>query len=145
MVYREGSEGRNILVAATGGWVRGRDRRTGERVWEVNVAHSGGSFATYHEAIELIVREDVVLAAALMDKSLYCIEYQTGAVIGRVDLGTIGRKSILVDGNQIFVGCGREIRCYDLHGNSLWEDLGDKGAGVVSLGLPGNVRQADQT
>jgi outer membrane protein assembly factor BamB len=145
MTHAEGSGGAPILVTATGGWVRGRDRRTGARLWEVKVAHGGGALSTYHEAIELIVREDIVLAAAYMDESLYCLDYRTGAVVGRVELGQIGRKSLLVDGDQIFVGYQREIRCYDFRGNLLWEDTGDKGAGVVSFGFPGNVRQADQT
>lgn len=135
-----------LLIVATGGRVRSIDRRTGERQWEVAVVESSHPLGAHvHQAIELIVREDVVLAAAYASKQLFCIDYRTGAVIGCVDLGTIGRKTLLIDGDQIFVGRGREVRCYDLRGQLLWQDSGQDGAsGVVSLGFPGNVRQADQ-
>jgi outer membrane protein assembly factor BamB len=129
----------NLVITAVAGFVRGLDRTTGRRVWEVQVVKDARPLAScIHLAIELVIREDMILAAAYSDN-------HTGAVRWYADLGRIGRKTILLDGDQIFVGLIRSLFCYNVRGELLWADSAETGgSGVVSLGVPGNVRQADQ-
>jgi hypothetical protein len=56
-----------------------------------------------------------------------------------------GRGTLLVDGHQLFTGVCGEIVCFDWNGALLWHDpLKGRGIAPMSLGLPGNVRQADR-
>lgn len=136
----------DLVITAVAGFVRGLDRTTGRRVWEVQVVKDARPLAScIHLAIELVIRGDMILAAAYSDRLLFCIDYHTGTVRWYADLGRIGRKTILLDGDQIFVGLIRSLFCYNVRGELQWADSAEMGgSGVVSLGVPGNVRQADQ-
>jgi outer membrane protein assembly factor BamB len=130
------------------GFVRGLDRATGRRVWEVQVVENAHPIAAQiHQGIALAIAEPqgLVFASAYGDRLLFCIEYATGTVRWYADLERVGRKTLLVDGDQLFVGLIRTVRCYGLRGALQWEDAAEGGgAGVVALGVPGNVQQADQ-
>jgi outer membrane protein assembly factor BamB len=129
-----------ILVIGIGDSVLGLDRRSGERRW---VAKDLGSGVT----VEIQVDEARVFA--VVGQELTLLDYQTGAVLGRVTLPTPApyRPTMLSDRDHLYVACGGEVACVHIAtGRVLWHD-NLKGFGIrsVALGLPGRVRQSDET
>ena len=133
----------NILVSACMGRVRGIDSATGRLLWEVQLQEGGALTAAIQEAMEIVVRDDVVLVAPSSTDELTCINYRSGALIGKVKVG-IGRKTMLVEDGRIFVGVSGNVKCLTFQGELLWEDHPEGVRGCVAFGFPGNVRQADQ-
>jgi outer membrane protein assembly factor BamB len=139
-MYRADSrEDRSILVAAFNGKVFGLDRASGVPRWAVNVEEHGGE-------VELAVDADVVVACT--HTRLTFIRYATGEILRLVEL--VGeypsRPLMLIDGGQILIARHGEVSCYALSGDALWlQPFTGHGFGSVALGLPGQVRQADDT
>lgn len=51
---------------------------------------------------------------------------------------------MLVDGGHVYVARGGEVTCFTTQGQVVWfNPFKGKGTGSIALGLPGNVRQAD--
>lgn len=138
-MYRESAEeDRSILVTAFNGKVFGIDRATGQVRWKF----AGPS----HGEVELVVGSGVVVACGT--KQLCFIELATGRPLRVVELvGQFAQRPImLIDGPHIFVARAGEIGCYTTSGDWLWaQPLTGEGMGHMSLALPGNARQADQT
>ncbi|MBK7585135.1 MAG: PQQ-binding-like beta-propeller repeat protein [Myxococcales bacterium] len=138
-MYRQSAdEDRSILVSAFNGKVFGIERSTGQIRWKFP-GRIGGE-------VELAVGAGVVVACA--SKQLAFLEYATGRPLRIVDLvGEFPTRAImLIDGSQIFVARAGEITCYTTSGDLLWsQPLIGEGIGHVSLALPGNARQADQS
>jgi len=53
---------------------------------------------------------------------------------------------MMIDGGQIFIARNGEVACYTLAGDAVWvQSFQGMGFGSVALGVPGAVRQADDT
>jgi outer membrane protein assembly factor BamB len=143
-MYREAaSEDRSILVVGVNGRVVGLELATGACRWVVDLSE----VATRNEDVELAIHDGTVLACTSRGEQLVCIDYRTGAVLGRAPLPGKGRPTMLVDSGRILVGRNGRVQCFDMRGQPLWDQRLEQGliVGGVALGLPGNVRQSDDT
>lgn len=125
-----------VLVIGNGGNVLGLDPMTGNTRWEVTTKGAG--------AVELAIEGGVVIAAN--DVNVSFIDYSTGHVHAIVPLSTdkMGRPTMVVAGGHLFIGRPGEICCMTLRGQPVWKkDLLGRGLRSISLGFPGNIRQAD--
>lgn len=136
-MYRQDGEVEHaVLVLGLGGQVLGMNVQDGTVLWEHRIEPAG--------EVELAFRGDRVYATA--GHFLCAIRYPDGAPLFRVEVpGTYkGRPSMVIEGGRILLATRGEITCFDLDGRQLWHDgLTGRGVGSVSLGFPGNVRQAD--
>ncbi len=131
------SEDRSVLVVAFNRRVVGFEARTGQIRWETEID-------TVFGPIELAIEPPHVYACDA--KHVFCLDYATGRVVGQVRLPAkyVDRPSMVVDGGLIFIAGAGEVMCLDTRGRTVWHDpLEGRGAGRMALGLPGNVRQAD--
>jgi outer membrane protein assembly factor BamB len=125
-----------VLVIGNGGNVVGLDPATGQTRWEVNTKGAG--------AVELAIEGGVVIAAN--DVNVSFIDYATGYVHAIVPLSgdKLGRPTMVVSNGQLFIGRPGEICCMTLRGQPVWKkELLGRGLRSISLGFPGNIRQAD--
>lgn len=128
---------RSILVTAFSGKVFGLHRATGAIAWSAEIEPYGGE-------VELAVEGDVVIACSR--GRLAILDYLTGRSIAYVPLvGDHARRpTMVVDRGQIVVARNGEVACYATNGEAVWlQKFEGMGFGSVALGLPGNVRQAD--
>jgi outer membrane protein assembly factor BamB len=127
-----------LIIAAFGGKVFGVDAATGAPRWKVEVEWTSGP-------VELIVTRERVVA--LTGRWILLLERETGRALKKVerkDNGAGARPVALVDGPHLFIGSAGALCCYTLDGEFLWDQpFKGEGLGVVALGVPGNVRQAD--
>jgi len=137
-MYRQSSaEDRSILVTAFSGKIFGLDRSSGRIVWSAELESYGGE-------VEIVIDSGVIIACTRQRLALF--EYPSGRAIAYVALAGeyAGRPTMVVDQGQIFVARNGEIACYTMHGQALWlQPFEGMGFGSIALGLPGNVRQAD--
>ncbi|MDC3962575.1 PQQ-binding-like beta-propeller repeat protein [Polyangium jinanense] len=135
-MYRQQDPHAPLLVIAFNGYVIAVERRTGKIVWQQE----------YHEpfAARLLFPLGRVLLG--YHKELVCLAYTTGEVLWRTAM-PMPTSSIVVDGDEIFVGSGGEAACVDVNtGALLWHHpFKGMGAGAVALGVPGNVAQIDHS
>lgn len=136
MYRNDAAPNRSVIVLGLFGRVIGKDRMTGATVWEYDMGVAS--------EVELAIEGDRIFASS--GREIFAIEYPTGRLIGRAPIpGRAGRCTMLVDGQQLFTGVAGEIACFDWNGILLWHDpLPGRGISSLSLGFPGNVRQADQ-
>ncbi len=124
-------------MAAFGGKVFGVDRATGAVRWGAVIEDYGGE-------VELAIESGVVVACTR--KKLTFLRYATGEVLRQVELlGDYPRRpTMLLDQGQILVGRNGELACYSLAGDPVWQQpFQRQGLGSMAIGLPGQVRQAD--
>jgi outer membrane protein assembly factor BamB len=135
--YREdGSEDRSILVVAFTRKLFGLDPRNGSVVWENAIQG--------HGEIEVIIAHERVFAITW--SHLHAFHYPSGRPLGEVALpGRYkGRPSVVLERGFLYVAGSGEVTCFDLDGRVIWlQPFTGKGVGRISLGFPGNVRQAD--
>jgi outer membrane protein assembly factor BamB len=125
-----------VLVVAFSGRIFGLDPPTGRALWEHEIDLAGNPTT-------LIITPSAIFAATFLN--LVCLRFPTGEVLWSVPTKVTGRATAILEGDLVFVGKGGEIECFSLGGQSLWhEKFKGKGAGEVSLGVPGNVAQADE-
>lgn len=141
MTYRAPPEvlepDRSVLVVGTNGRVCGVDRATGSILWNSDLPK--GSYGEVFIAIGY----GVVIASA-DGAMIFCLDYLTGAERWRSPTTAGGRATIVMEPDQIVCAKGGYIDCFDPDGHHLWsQPLRGFGVGRVSLGLPGNVAQAD--
>src|SRR5262249_18318095 len=130
---------RSILVVALDGHVYGLDRATGEVRWHNNLP-GGGT-----DEIFLAIGYGVVVVSAPPSK-LFCLGYLTGQTRGAQMPPPPGRATIVVEPDQIVCAKGGYVDCFSPDGKLLWQQpLRGAGQGVIALGYPGNVAQADET
>ena len=125
-----------LLVIGNGGNVLGLDPQTGQTRWEVNPKGAG--------AVELAIEGGVVIAAN--DVNVAFIDYSSGYVHAIVPLSgdKMGRPTMVVANGHLYIGRPGEICCMSLRGQVVWKkELLGRGLRSVSLGFPGNIRQAD--
>lgn len=137
-MYRTSSDAdRSILVSAFSGKIFGLSRATGEAAWSAEIEPYGGE-------VELAIEGGVVIACTRQRLAFF--DYLTGRTIAIVPLvGEHSRRpTMVVDGGQILVGRNGEVACYATNGDAIWlQKFEGMGFGSVALGVPGNVRQAD--
>jgi outer membrane protein assembly factor BamB len=127
----------NVLVTAFSNQIFGVDIASGQIVWQV-VPPSG-----YGE-VELAIEEGVVIAANA--NCVTFIDYASGHVHASVPIpGEYGRRpTMIVSGGRVFVARNGEVSCLTTRGQPVWvQPFTGKGIGSVALGVPGNIRQAD--
>lgn len=127
---------RSVLIAAFGSRVFGIERGSGQIRWEAELAGAD---------VEIVIADATVIAAT--QTHLAFIDYRSGTIHKSVALqgNWIGRPTMIIDGEHIYVGGNGEVSCYTLRGDAVWlQPFKGKGTGAVALGVPGNVRQADQ-
>lgn len=143
-MYRESAaEDRSILVTAFKGRVFGLDRTTGQLRWEVSLVVQAGGWMVEDET-EIWITGGVVIAAST--SRLAFIAYADGRVLASKEIpGSYpSRPTMLVDGQHIYIGRGGELSCFTTRGDLVWfQPFQGKGLGSLAIGLPGNVRQAD--
>ncbi len=138
MYRRSAEEDRSILVVGLNGRVFGVDPATGAHVWE----HALSSVPSGE--VELMIHGARVFASN--GRKLACFEYPSGRPVGVVDIPGAykGRPTMLLENDRLLVATRGELSCYNMDGQLLWHDpFAGKGVGSMSLGFPGNVRQAD--
>jgi putative pyrroloquinoline-quinone binding quinoprotein len=130
-----------LLVVAFAEKVFGIDRETGEIRWRVLID------ALPRKTVELAVDDDVVIAVS--GSALAFIDYATGDVrkhVLRKDVAKTARPVMLLDERHLYIGGTGELACYTRSGDLVWEQpFKDQGFGEIALGIPGRVRQADET
>jgi outer membrane protein assembly factor BamB len=137
-VYRQSAaEDRSLLISAFGNKVLAVDRATGAIRWRATISGMSGPF-------ELAMQDGVVVVCS--ESVLAFIDYATGQgrrVVNRADAAVATRQTLVIDGDQVFVGGAGAVVCYTLGGDLVWQQgFRGEGSGDVALGLPGNVRQA---
>jgi outer membrane protein assembly factor BamB len=113
------------------------DRSTGAIVWKTPL-----DVGT--QEVEIAVGGGLVVAAT--HTKLAFVEYASGKLVKVVERAGEyrGRATMLIDGPHIYVGGSGEVACYSQAGDLLWlQPFTGEGFGSMALGLPGNVRQAD--
>ena len=124
-----------VLVVAFNGRVFGVDLATGEARWEHNLSGV--------ESPAILVTSDAIYAAS--ERKLTCLRYPDGKRLWSVDVSAGGRATLLLEGDRIVVAHQGEVACFTRDGARTWHNaFTGKGVGVVALGTPGNVAQADQ-
>jgi hypothetical protein len=129
----------DLIITAFGGKIFGVERATGAQRWRVQLSE----YTT--AAVELFITDERVVA--LSGAWLGIIERRTGRLLRKVERkdGAVGsRPVVLVEGAHLFVGGLGALACYTLEGDFVWEQpFKGEGTAEVSIGVPGNVRQAD--
>jgi outer membrane protein assembly factor BamB len=127
----------NVIVAAFSGRIFGLDARNGEVIWEHELDTAGNPIA-------LLITADAIYAATF--HNLACLHYPSGRRVWSVPTRIGGRATLLLEGDRLLVGKNGEVECFTLAGESSWHNgFKGKGIGPVSLGVPGNVAQADES
>lgn len=136
-MYRQDAHpNRSTLVTAFAGKVFGLDRRTGATLWTHALDQNGVLEIAIHEGVVIVVTRG----------TLSFIDYATGRGLARVTLvgQWAGRPTMIVDDGHIYIGRHGELSCYKLTGQPVWnQPFPGQGMGGMALGLPGNLRQAD--
>jgi outer membrane protein assembly factor BamB len=137
-MYRENAaEDRSIIITAFSGKIFGLERASGKIVWSAELESYGGE-------VDIFIESGVVVACTRSRLAL--LDYKTGRSLAYVALvgEYAGRPTMIVDQGQIIIARSGEIACYALNGQALWlQPFQGMGFGSVSVGLPGNIRQAD--
>jgi hypothetical protein len=129
----------DLIVAAVGGKVLGIDAMTGQVRWE-NGMEGGG----YGE-VGLAIANDRIVVSAARGK-VFCLAYPSGAELWTAKTSSMGRATILIEGELVLVAKSGKLDCFDLAtGEERWsQPLPRTGYGSVAIGAPGNVVQADE-
>jgi outer membrane protein assembly factor BamB len=128
-----------LICAAFGGKMFGVDRDTGQIRWNVD-------FSEWNSAIvELVLTPE--RAFAFSPHYFVIVNRRTGEVIRKIhrkDEAVGQRPVVLHDRDRFFIGGMGAVACYSSDGEFLWQQpFKGKGYGEMALGVPGNVRQAD--
>ena len=128
-----------FLVIAMNGNLYALDRETGAVVWQNNL--EGGGLG----AVAIAIAKGLVIASAHGSR-IFAVDYETGASRWSQDTQARGRATILVDGERIVCVKDGYVDAFDFDGQVVWaQPLRGAGEGPATLGLPGNVVQADTT
>ncbi|WP_437785617.1 outer membrane protein assembly factor BamB family protein [Sorangium sp. So ce1097] len=127
-----------VLVAAFLDQIFGVDPATGSVLWEHKLE------GMRHSSTALVITPEAVYAAPF--SSVACLRYPTGELLWETKTAMQGRATLLLEGDRLFVAKLGEIECFSLTGKSLWHNqFKGKGMGPVTLGVPDNVIQSDDT
>ena len=126
------------LIVALQGRVVGLHIDTGDVIWHNELQGSGLSW------VALAVNDDWVFASASAAR-VFCLNRSTGETVWSQKTGGLGRATILLDGEKVFVAKAGQVDWYHCEtGDPIWsQDLHKLGKCSVALGLTHNVVQAD--
>lgn len=116
----------------------GVDRSTGAVRWEL------GDDVVPSVVLEIAIEGNVVIVAS--HARLAFLDYATGRIHAVVEIGGDypRRPTMLVDQGQVIIARDGEVTCFTTRGERLWcQPFKGKGLGATAIGLPGNIRQAD--
>ena len=137
-MYREPDpEAAPLLIVAFNDQVMALDRVTGALRWYSKLRSAGSS-------VELAIHAGRVYAIC-GNGMLHVLTYEDGAEVTRRKLSGryVGRATLVVDADHLFIASGGEVCCIDRDGKDVWfNGLEGKGVGLVSIGFPGNLRQS---
>lgn len=126
-----------LLLVALGGKLVALDHSSGAIRWEDGL--KGGGYGE----VALASAHGRVVASAQSAK-VFCYRYATGELVWTASTSSMGRASIVIEGDKVFVAKGGEIDCFSLDGAKLWtQALKGKGIGTAAIGFPGNIVQGD--
>ncbi len=127
----------NILILGISGKLVGIDSSTGQVRWE-NGMKGGG----YGE-VGIAATTEYVFASAQSAK-LFCLRYGSGEELWVVDTSSMGRATIVVEDDRVYVAKSGVVDCFTFDGSCVWtQRLEGKGFGRIAMGFPGNIVQAD--
>lgn len=128
-----------LVCVAFGGKLFGIERDTGAIRWSVDFSEWNAPI------VELTLTAERALACS--SHYLLIANRRTGEVIRKVhrkDEAVGGRPVVLHDRDRLLIGAQGAVACYSTDGDLLWQQpFKGQGFGEMALGLPGNVRQAD--
>ena len=133
---------RAILVCAFANTVHGLDRASGLTKW---TATPFGDSSQGVE-VEMAIVDGVVIVAT--NQNIAFIDYATGHVHAAVGIpeGLELRPTMIVDGSHVYVARAASVTCFTLRGQVVWNRrIPSDDQSSMALGIPGNVRQADDT
>jgi hypothetical protein len=126
---------RSLLVVAILGSVYAIERDTGSFRWQFSLP--GGAVP-----VAIAIGYGVVIASN-DDTLIYCLDYLTGELRREQTMKLRGRATILIEPDHIVCAKTGLIDSFAPDGKRLWtREL--LGAGVATIGYPGNVVQADE-
>ena len=129
-----------IVVVAMNHTLFGLDRATGAIVWQSEIERG------QRGAVALAIVGQLVIASPL-GYGIHAFDLRTGFSAWTADTTSAGRATLLVDRDRVVCAKAGHIDCVALaDGKLLWsQPLTDHGQGWASLGVPGNVVQADES
>jgi outer membrane protein assembly factor BamB len=139
MIYRDSDlppdVDRSIVIACITGWVHGLDRETGDIRWARELDDRG----TVHVAFRY-----GVLACSAEAAKISRLDYLSGEPLWLATTTGAGPATIVIEQDCIVCAKGGWVDCFDHDGRRIWARHINKGrgAGGVTLALPGNVAQA---
>jgi len=133
-----------LFITAFGNKVFALDRTTGQIRWRVML---GGKYELA-TVVEIAIDDDTVIVCT--PNRLGIIDYASGELRKEILRGdatkSAPRPTMVIDGKQIFIAGVGVLSCYTTQGELVWDQpFKGEGYGAISMGLPGNVRQADDT
>lgn len=137
-MYRQDAPAdRPILVTAFNRRLFGIDRATGEIRWSV-IREIGDD-----QIYEIAIDGDIVIAAS--STQIGFVDYLSGKVHAIVPIGGDARRPLMVvDGGFLYITTTGQLTCFTTRGQLVWnQPFKGHGYGPMALGLPGNIRQAD--
>jgi outer membrane protein assembly factor BamB len=109
---------------------------------EISTGMTRWAYALKHTPCRISVANDRVYIAG--NTELACVDYGTGKVIFHVNTQLGPDLTLLVDGEQIYVGASGRVACYGQFGERLWtNDLGTTDG--VGFAVPYMAQQVDLT
>ncbi len=131
---------RSILVCAFANTIHGVERTSGQIRW---TAQPFGDSEQGTE-VELAVSEHIVIAVT--KANIAFLDYTSGQSLVAMGLpeGVESRPTMVIDGPHVYVARACWVACYTLRGQLLWNTkIKSDDLSSMALGVPGNVRQAD--
>lgn len=122
MDYRSTPSAAPLLVVA--GSVVALDRATGAELWTYPLKNVTRRFAIVEQRVFVFDRDGI----------LHCLEVATGKLLGKVDVGMSDAKSMLQNGDRLYVTDEYHVAALDLNGAVLWKV---RIPGAATKGLPG--------
>lgn len=137
MYRQDAAPDNSILVTAFNSQLFGVDRATGEIRWSV-VKELGD------DLYEIAIEGDVIIVAS--KERLGFVDYLTGKVhaIVPIEGHWVRRPTMVVDGGFVYISRDGDLTCFTTHGQRVWQQpFKGLGNGPMTIGVPGNIRQAD--
>ncbi len=132
-MYRGIVNSKPLVIVASGKFVFAIQISNGMTHW---------AYALKGAPCRVVVENDRVFVAG--NNELVCLEYGTGKEIFQIHTDIAPDPTLMVDGEQIYIGAGGRVACYGPFGERNWiNDLGTSSG--VGFALPGLAAQIDLT